>query len=735
MCPHKQQTDKQTLKKHILYFFQALLNSYAILFFSQNSVLGALLVVVSFFNPAAGLSGWVAVCASLLLVNALGFVKENIQSGLYTFNSLLLGIGLGTFYHYNTAFWLWLGAACVMTVVLSVMLTAWLGKYGLPTLSLPFVLAFWLLLSAVTGYTEMGLLPKESYMLNELSPDNHGSVSMLFAGFNQMHIPHAVNLFFRALSAVLFQDNVMAGIVMSIGLFIHSRISFSLLVLGFATACLLNSFTHIYPDGVSHYHLGVNFMMVTMTIGGFFLIPSWRSYLWAVVGVPVAFLVVGACTKMLGVYSLPVLSLPFCIITLSLLYFFILRANPGRLQLTPVQHYSPETNLYQYFNNRERQHDAQYFKLNLPFMGSWTVAQGYHGNITHKGGWAHALDFTIADEDGQTHQPNATRPEHFYCFGKPVLACADGVIEAIINHVPDNEIGQVNTAQNWGNCIVIRHLSSLYTQVSHLKQYSVKVNVGDFVKQGDLLALCGNSGRSPEPHLHFQVQATPYIGSRTIPYPFAAYIGKQCADEKLFNFKTPEPGTTVSSPEINPLLKAAFNLQPGYSAQVITSEGETQTWEVHTDSLNQTYLYSVEDDSLAYFVSNDTSFYFTGYFGNQEALLYSFYLAAYRVVYSVGNVATVTDSYPLQMEGYHIGMWLHDLVAPFYRFTRRAYQSSSQHQHNKVVINSAEYKETAGRKKQVMEATIQIDNNGLVAFSLIRNKQKTEAQWHTVSTY
>lgn len=723
------------MKKRILYFLQALLNSYAVLFFSQNSVLGALLVVVSFFNPAAGLAGLVAVCGSLVVVNLMGFLRDNIQSGLYTFNSLLLGIGLGTFYHYNTAFWLWLGAACVMTVVLSVVLTAWLGKYGLPTLSLPLVLALWLLLSAINGYTEMGLLPKESYMMNELSPDNHGSVNMLFARFNQMHIPQAANLFFRALSAVLFQDNVMAGIVMSVGLFIHSRISFSLLVLGFVTASLLNSFTNIYPDGVSHYHLGVNFMMVTVAIGGFFLIPSWRSYLWAVVGVPVAFLVVGACTKMLGVYSLPVASLPFCIITLSLLYFFILRTNPGRLQLTQIQHYSPETNLYQYLNNQERQQDTRYFKLSLPFMGSWTVNQGYNGDITHKGSWAHALDFVILDEDKQPHMPAATLPEHFYCFGKPILACADGMVEAVINHIPDNEIGQVNTAQNWGNCVVIKHLEGLYTQVSHLKQFSVKVKVGDYVKQGDLLGLCGNSGRSPEPHLHFQVQAAPYIGSRTLPYPFAYYIGQLDAEEKLYTYETPTRRTTVSSIEINPVLKAAFSLQPGYSANITTSAGQNQTWEVHTDSLNQTYLYSVEDDSMAYFVSHDTAFYFTSFFGDQSSLLYSFYLSAYRVIFSVGDKVEARDSFPLQMEGYNIGLWLQDILAPFYQFTRRGYVSSSRKQQNQIIISSSAYKQTAGRKKEIMQASIHITNNGLAEFNITRNNRKTKAQWHIASTY
>jgi murein DD-endopeptidase MepM/ murein hydrolase activator NlpD len=41
---------------------------------------------------------------------------------------------------------------------------------------------------------------------------------------------------------------------------------------------------------------------------------------------------------------------------------------------------------------------------------------------------------------------------------------------------------------------------------AHFKQHSIKVTQGQKVKQGQILGLCGNSGNSSEPHLHFHIQ-------------------------------------------------------------------------------------------------------------------------------------------------------------------------------------------------------------------------------------
>ncbi|RYG01354.1 MAG: urea transporter, partial [Chitinophagaceae bacterium] len=255
------------------------------------------------FNLNAGFAGLICLISAIVITTVLGFNKEDIKAGLYSFNALLLGIGFGTFYSFNFTFWLWLAAATLLCVVLSVNLTSFLGKYALPTLSIPFVITFWLVLTAANGYVGMGLVQKESSVIFELATIQPDNFQKLCNFFDNLGMPAFLQLFFRSVSAVLFQNNILAGILISIGFFIHSRIGFSLLIIGFATACLINHFTGIYPEGISNYHLGANFMMVSCAIGGFFLIPSWRSYLWAIVIIPFTFLVLNGFSRILVAYS------------------------------------------------------------------------------------------------------------------------------------------------------------------------------------------------------------------------------------------------------------------------------------------------------------------------------------------------------------------------------------------------------------------------------------------------
>jgi len=716
------------MKQRIPVFIKAIINTYAVLFFSQNRVLGAILLLVTFFNIQVGLCGLACTIFSLCIVSAMDYQRENIQMGIYSFNALLLGIGMGTFYNVNALFFLWLAVACLIVVVITIILSERLGRSGIPVLSLPFILTFWVVLLAANSIFNTGLHQKSSYLLEEIY-SGPGSLAGL-QGYLALKLPFYLNLFFRSLSAVLFQNNILIGILMSIGLVAHSRITFSLLVIGFTASCWLNAITHTYPDGISYYHLGANFMMTTAAVGSFFIIPSWRSYLLAIVSIPVVIVLVNAFTGILGIYYLPILSLPFCVISITMLYLLRLRKNPTKLQLAPVQHYSPERNLYQFLNHAARLNDFKYFGLSVPFMGSWTVSQGYGGTITHKGDWGQALDFVITDDDHKTYQNPGTQPEHFYCFNKPVLACGDGVVENVVDHIEDNAIGQTNIKENWGNTVIIKHTANLYTKVSHLKKNSIKVKAGDAVKQGDLLGMCGNSGRSPEPHLHFQAQATPYVGSKTLAYPFAYYTINGHKNNPFRNFEIPDEGVVLSSPNINNAIKKAFDFQPGYMA-TISAGDKTEAIEVYTDELNQSYMYCRSTDSSAYFINNGTLFYFTSFYGDRQSLLYAFYLSAYKVIFSDNENIFAHDAYPSQLSDNKAELWLQDFIAPFYQFVKLEYQSRNVAQKNGIVIQAKQFKD----KMQMMEATILVGNNSLQSFNIRRNGKTIEAQWTTENMY
>jgi urea transporter len=720
--------------KQTTAFIKSVFNSYSVLFFSQNRVLGAVLLLVSFFNPVSGFAGLGCVIFSLLVCRLLKFNDNELYTGIYSFNCLLLGIAFGAFYSVNPMFLLWLFVACCLVIMTTIIMCAWLGKLGLPMLSLPFILVFWMVLLASNSIFVMGLLQKDSYLLEEIyaGPGNHMAGA---EGYLAAALPQLISLFFRSLSAVLFQHNIIAGMLISLGMLIHSRIAFSLLIISFVTAIGLNQLTHTYPEGISYYHLGANFMMTAVAIGSFFTIPSLRSYLLAVLSIPLGFLIINGLTGFMSVHALPVFSLPFCMVNISLLYFLKLRRAEGKLQLVIFQHFSPERNLYQFLNQQERLNDLKYYKISLPFMGYWTVSQGYNGNITHKGDWGQALDFVISDEEQNTFQYPGTLPEHFYCFNKPVLACGAGVVELVVNHIEDNAIGKENLKENWGNTVVIRHAADLYSKVSHLKKNSIKVKPGDIVKTGDLLGLCGNSGRSPEPHLHFQLQATPYIGSRTLSYPIAYYFSRAENKNSFKSYAIPAEGELIGNPEIDTSLKKAFDFQPGYIAKLMQENGITEDWEVFKDSFGQSYIYSKTTGSVAYFINNGILFYFISFYGDKNSLLYNFYLAAYKVVFNSTEGISINDSFPLNITGNKPLLWLQDIIAPFYRFININYHSYNQVNNCGLCITSKIQNKIAGKKAMFADATVCIEHGNLVSFYINKNGKNITATWSTKNYY
>lgn len=59
-------------------------------------------------------------------------------------------------------------------------------------------------------------------------------------------------------------------------------------------------------------------------------------------------------------------------------------------------------------------------------------------------------------------------------------------------------------AREYTNGVYIVHEDNTYAEYIHLDKRPV-VEVGQIVKQGDLIGYCGMSGITTEPHLHFNL--------------------------------------------------------------------------------------------------------------------------------------------------------------------------------------------------------------------------------------
>lgn len=69
--------------------------------------------------------------------------------------------------------------------------------------------------------------------------------------------------------------------------------------------------------------------------------------------------------------------------------------------------------------------------------------------------------------------------------------------------VADGKIITVGNNKNSGNYIIIKHNNYYITKYMHLNKILIKK--WEKIKQGDVIALSGNTGRSTGPHLHYEI--------------------------------------------------------------------------------------------------------------------------------------------------------------------------------------------------------------------------------------
>ena len=165
--------------------------------------------------------------------------------------------------------------------------------------------------------------------------------------------------------------------------------------------------------------------------------------------------------------------------------------------------------------------------MRLPFEGEWFVfwggrelKQNYHAANRNQ---RFAYDF-VMHRDGKSHQGDGLALGDYYCWGQPLLSPADAVVVEAVDGLPDQPIGSMDRKHPAGNHLILDLGNGEYALLAHFQQNSLRVKAGDAVKKGETLGLCGNSGNTSEPHLHFHLQTGKGFGEGDgLPAQFQHY--------------------------------------------------------------------------------------------------------------------------------------------------------------------------------------------------------------------
>ncbi|RED50572.1 urea transporter [Seonamhaeicola aphaedonensis] len=673
-------TDK--LLKKSKFLLEATLTSYSQIFFTENKILASILIVVSFMEWWTGLSGLIAVLTAIALAQLFDYSEITTEKGLYSFNALLVGLGIGTYFAPGLEVLLLIVAGAAIAFFSTVFFMGIFAKYGIPFLSIPFLVGMWLLLLAFPSFTNVALNMETLYPSNMYFKMGGDVLVSVMEDLSFLFEDTGFDTYFLSLGAIFFQFNILSGVMISLGLLIHSRVNFLLSLVGFFVAYGMYSYLGMYTGSLNYTYYGFNFILSAIAIGGYFLIPSRQSFLLSLLLIPVLVVTTIGSDRLFMYFELSAYSLPFNVIMIGVLYALKIRYDQTKGPILTLVHLkNPETNAYLFDSQPAKKYAAFTVPIRLPFMGKWTVNQAHNGKYTHKDFFRFAWDFIIKDEaSSKEFSGEGLLVTDYYCYDKPVVAPALGTVVNVLNTVEDNEIGATNTLQNWGNTVVLQHENYLFSKLSHLKKGSIEVNIGDVVVEGQYIGRCGNSGRSPYPHLHFQLQSTSKIGATTLFWPLSEYLVDNASKLHFVPKGIPKEQDKLLNISISPILQSAFKWSPGDEFQLSMANAFNKpvlfTIRNEIDIYNQSFLNCLNTNAKLYYENNGKTFSALNYIGSKKSALFYFYSSLYKVVLSEHSELSVATRFPVHHLYRFPVITIQDFLVPFGIFLKGNYKLS-----------------------------------------------------------
>ncbi|HHU97080.1 MAG: urea transporter [Bacteroidota bacterium] len=249
----------------------------------ENSVTGLLFLIGIFYGSIAmGLAALLATICGTVTADLLKYDKAEITQGLYGFSAALVGVAVMLFL--KPVFLSWV--VIVIGSVLAAILQHFFIKRKIPAFTLPFVLVTWLVLFVFKHFGKDLLALPTPVIL-------HASDSLAEG--------------FKSFGQVMFQNNLVSGLLFFLAVFISSPIA---ALYGLAAAIVSAIIAFIFSAPIDDINLGLygfNAVLCAIVFAG----DKVRDGIWVLVAVVFAL----GVSLLLIHLNIPQLTFPFVLAT------------------------------------------------------------------------------------------------------------------------------------------------------------------------------------------------------------------------------------------------------------------------------------------------------------------------------------------------------------------------------------------------------------------------------------
>lgn len=252
-----QNLNKNKFSKKAISLTTILLKGLGQIMLQENSVTGFLFLVGIFYaSLTMGVAALLATISGTVTAFLLKYEKAEINKGLYGFSAALVGVAIMLFLKPVFISWIIL----VIGSALATVIQHFFMKRKISVFTLPFVVITWLILFFTNNYC--------TDLLSEASITTASSINYFTVGFN-------------GYGQVIFQDNLISGVLFFIAVFISSPIS---ALYGFIGAVLSAIIAFSISAPVADISIGLfsfNAVLCAIVFSG----KQMKDCIWSVIAV------------------------------------------------------------------------------------------------------------------------------------------------------------------------------------------------------------------------------------------------------------------------------------------------------------------------------------------------------------------------------------------------------------------------------------------------------------------